>query len=210
MLLQLLFESPITAIIIFGAIVISISIHEAAHAFSAIWLGDNTPKLQKRNTINPLKHLDPWGTLLIVLVGIGWGRPVEFNPYNLKKPRKDTMLIAFAGPLSNILLALSVAFVIGMLTRFGIDLISNPVVSIALSYIVYINIVLAVFNMFPIEPLDGFKVVNGLLPKNLVPQWQETRKYGFIVLIVFLITGAFGRILTPVVDFIMSFIERLF
>lgn len=210
MLLQLLFESPITAIIIFGAIVISISIHEAAHAFSAIWLGDNTPKLQKRNTINPLKHLDPWGTLLIVLVGIGWGRPVEFNPYNLKKPRKDTMLIAFAGPLSNILLALSVAFVIGMLTRFGIDLISNPVVSIALSYIVYINIVLAIFNMFPIEPLDGFKVVNGLLPKNLVPQWQETRKYGFIVLIVFLITGAFGRILTPVVDFIMSFIERLF
>lgn len=210
MLLQLLFESPITAIIIFGAIVISISIHEAAHAFSAIWLGDNTPKLQKRNTINPLKHLDPWGTLLIVLVGIGWGRPVEFNPYNLKKPRKDTMLIAFAGPLSNILLALIVAFLIGMLTRFGIDLISNPIVSIALSYIVYVNIVLAVFNMFPIEPLDGFKVVNGLLPKNLVPQWQETRKYGFIVLIVFLVTGAFGRILTPVVNVIMNFIERLF
>ncbi len=199
MILGLLMQHPIAAIVIFGVIVMAIAIHEAAHAYSAHWLGDDTPKLQGRLTLNPLKHLDPWGTLLIVIVGIGWGKPVQFNPYNLKNPRRDTAIIAFAGPLSNLIMATIAAMLLRIL-----GIASADIVFLILQYLVWLNVALAIFNLLPIDPLDGYKIVAGILPPGLAYQWEETKKFGMVILILLLISGVVGRIVSPAVTIISS------
>ncbi len=201
MLIQQLFTDPIGAIVWLLIIIISISVHEAAHAFSAYWLGDITPKAQKRLTLNPTAHIDPWGLLFIVIAGIGWGRPVQFNPYNLKDPRRDAALIAFAGPLSNIILAF-----LGILLLFFIKLsgFHSVLIITILSQFIFLNIALAVFNMLPLEPLDGFKVVGGILPGSLALQWYETAQYGIYVLLLMLITGAVDKIIYPISKAILN------
>ncbi len=117
-ILSFFIENPIAGLILAILLFLAIGIHEAAHAYSAHWLGDSTPKSQGRLTLNPLKHLDPMGSLLIFLVGFGWGKAVEFNPYNLKNPRVDSALIAFAGPLSNILMAILSSILINKIVQF--------------------------------------------------------------------------------------------
>ena len=201
MLLQEFAKNPINAIIWLLIIIVSLTIHEAAHAYSAYWLGDKTPKAQNRLTFNPKAHIDPWGLLFIVVAGIGWGRPVQFNPYNLKNPRRDTALIAVAGPISNIVLAF-----IAVLSIFVLEtanLVSIDVLNILLQ-VVFLNIALAVFNMLPIEPLDGFKVVGGILPGSLALQWYETAKYGIYLLLFLMISGGIDRIVYPVSRFILN------
>jgi Zn-dependent protease len=183
------------------SIILAITIHEAAHAFTAYKLGDITPKLQGRLTLNPLAHLDPWGTLLIIVARIGWGRPVEFNPNNLRHPKRDSAIIALAGPASNLLLG----FLVTILTNF----IDSGLVNQMLGYFIQLNVFLAIFNLIPIEPLDGFKVVGGLLPRHLYYQWEDTKQYGFIILIILLLTGAAFKIILPVSEVILSF-YRLF
>lgn len=200
MLIQQLFTDPIGAIIWLLIIVISISVHEAAHAYSAYWLGDITPKAQKRLTLNPTAHIDPWGLLFIVIAGIGWGRPVQFNPYHLKDPRRDAALIAVAGPISNVLLAffgILVLFVFNIFGFYSLFIIQT------LSQFVFLNLALAVFNMLPLEPLDGFKVVGGILPGSLALQWYETAQYGIYVLLLMLVTGAVDKIIYPVSNTIL-------
>lgn len=205
MLLQQFFTDPTYVLINLGLVVIAIGIHEAAHAFTAYKLGDITPKLQGRLTLNPLKHIDPLGLLFIAVAGIGWGKPVEFNPYNLKHPVRDAAIIAFAGPLSNILLAI-VSYIILLLTfttDFSPALGGNLIFSILINFIV-LNIALAVFNMVPIDPLDGFKIVGGLLPKDLALRWYETQRYGIYVLLILLATGSIKFIVDPVNYFIVD------
>lgn len=203
MIIDLLFQNPVVGVLLFSFIVIAISVHEAAHAFMANYLGDNTPKSQGRLTLNPLSHLDPWGTLLIVIAGIGWGRPVVFNPFNLKNPRRDTALIALAGPVSNILMAI---LAVSILNFFG----PASFLSAILIPFITLNIALAVFNMIPIDPLDGFKVVAGILPPHLAYQWEDTRKYGLLLLIFILLSGTVERIVFPAVQAIQSLLFRLF
>ena len=194
MLFDTFLSNPVAGVVVLASIIGAISVHEASHAFAAVKLGDSTPKLQGRLTLNPLRHLDPWGTLLLIFAGIGWGKPVQFNPYNLKHPRRDSGLIAFAGPASNIVMAVVVAVVARILP------IQSILILTVVQYFVAINLVLAVFNLLPIEPLDGFKIVSGVLPSYLVHKWEETRRYGIFILIILLITGAFSRIVRPVVD----------
>ena len=201
MLIEQIFTDPISVLITLTIIIISLSVHEAAHAYSAYWFGDITPKLQERLTLNPMAHVDPFGLLFIVLAGIGWGRPVQFNPYNLKNPRRDGAIIAVAGPLSNILLAFLGVVLYIVLSTLG--LIDISVVQILRQFI-FLNIALAVFNMIPLEPLDGFKVVAGLLPGHLALQWHETARYGIYVLLILLITGGIERIIFPVSGFILK------
>lgn len=199
-LLTLLFENPIVALIIFAALVVAIGVHEFAHAYAANKLGDPTPRLQGRLTLNPIKHLDPVGTLLIIVAGIGWGKPVEFNPHYLKKPRTDAAIVAVAGPISNILMASLSAILLYILPAsalaFGVNVI--------LMYFITLNIALAVFNLIPIEPLDGFKILSGVLPPHLSYLLQETRKYGIFVLLILFITGSIDRIVFPLVDIIVK------
>lgn len=205
MILDLFLNNPIVGLIVFGSIVIAIAVHEFAHAYAADKLGDMTPRSQGRVTLNPLSHLDPWGTLLILIVGIGWGRPVMFSPHNLKNPRRDTALIAIAGPVSNIIMAVSAALIFHFINSAGIAMGAfEGAAVLILTYFITINLALAIFNMIPIEPLDGFKVLAGILPPHLAYQWEETRKYGWIALIVLLLTGTLSTIVFPAVDFVRN------
>lgn len=206
MLLSLLFESPLLFALIAGGLVIALTIHEFAHAFVADKLGDPTPTYQGRVTLNPLAHLDPIGTLAILLVGFGWGKPVQFDPFNLKDPKRDTALIALAGPASNVLLAIALAVVYHLLpqTAFFAGLLA-PV----LQFIISINIMLAVFNMVPVYPLDGSKILQAILPpENALAYEQFMHRYGSIVLLMLIVpwagTSPVHSLITPIISFIMG------
>lgn len=207
MLINLLFQSPETFFAIFTALIVAVTVHEFSHAAAAERLGDPTPRLQGRLTLNPLAHLDPIGTLFILFTGFGWGRPVQFDPYNLENPRRDAAVISFAGPLSNI----AVASIASIIIRFGLSPFS-PIAFLAplLYFLIQLNVVLAIFNLIPIHPLDGGKILVGLLPpKDASKADLFMNKYGLIVLIllVFPILGGASPVslfLSPVVRFLVN------
>ena len=189
------------------AFLISGSFHEFAHAWAAHRLGDDTAAREGRLTVNPIPHIDPVGLIFLALmavtgIGIGWMKPVPVNPYNLRHPRRDNMLIALSGPVSNIILA--AVFVLFFKLAPGLFTESNPV-SRLLWIFLFLNILLAAFNLIPIAPLDGSKIVEGLLPEDLAEAWTRTYRFGFLILIILFITGILWRIL----EFIMGFISLL-
>lgn len=188
------------------ALVIAITIHEFSHALVADRLGDPTPRSQGRLSLNPLRHLDPIGTIMIFLVHFGWGKPVQIDPYNLKNPKRDELLISLAGPASNLLLAALLSLIIRFFPL-------NNLSGIIIYTIIQLNVVLAVFNLIPIPPLDGSKIFLNLLPNNTSSQWQETfDRYGFILLIIFLFipiingTTLVSIIITPIINIILNFL----
>jgi len=193
-LLGLLFQSPIVFFLVIAALVISISIHEFSHAFVTTSLGDPTPKYQGRVTLNPKSHIDPLGLIFLVIGGFGWGRPVMFNELNLKNPKRDRALIAFAGPLSNFIVAVVFSLLLKILGLGGI-------LGTFLYLVIIYNLLLGIFNLIPIHPLDGFKVVSGLLPNNLAYQWEQTRKWGIYILLFLILTGTVGNVVGPFLDF---------
>ena len=197
-MLGTLFSNPLSFFILFFCLIFSITIHEFAHAWTAYRLGDSTPKYQGRVTLNPLSHIDPIGLLLLVLAGFGWGRPVEYDLYSLKHPKRDVLLISLAGPLSNFIIAFCF-LIIGKFIGFNV----------VISQLVNLNLVLGVFNLLPIHPLDGFKVVTGLLPYNLAYRWQDLENYGIYILLIFIFTDAFKYTVLPIVSIILSFMNFL-
>ena len=206
-MIGLLFQNPLTFFIIALLLIIVISIHEFAHAFVADRLGDPTPKLAGRLTLHPLAHLDPIGTLLILFAGFGWGKPVPFDPFNLRNPNKDSALISLAGPLSNITMAIIGALVFRFMEWVPFILFGPVIVEIVSTFI-YFNVLLAVFNLIPIHPLDGFKVVAGRLSKHYYHEWMELERYGMILLLL-LILPIFGtapvvNLVGPIVRFIIG------
>jgi len=169
-----------------------LAVHEAAHAYVANLLGDGTARLAGRMTLNPIVHLDPIGTVMLLLFGFGWGKPVPINPYHLRNYRRDSALIALAGPLSNFILAGLLA-IIFHLSGGGV---------LILAFLVQLSVVLGVFNLLPFGPLDGFKVVAGLLPANLARDFEQTSQLGIVVLLFLLLTPAFSNIVGTPVTFI--------
>jgi Zn-dependent protease len=161
MILNLLFDQPILFLAWTGAILAAITIHEFSHALMADVLGDSTAKREGRLTLNPLAHLDPMGTILLLLVGFGWGRPVPFNPYNLKNQKWGPALVAGAGPFSNLIMAI----VFGFILRFasGLDLGPENLGIKFLAMLVFLNLILMAFNLIPVPPLDGSKVLFAFL-----------------------------------------------
>lgn len=195
-----LFADPQLFIIFTLSLASAITVHEFAHAFAADHLGDPTPRLQGRLSLNPLVHLDPFGTLMLFLVGFGWGRPVVFDPFNLRNPKRDSAIISLAGPTANIILAILASIVLRFI--FGPLLISK-----FLEILIYLNILLAVFNLIPVHPLDGFKIVEGALSHENAIKWGKLERYG-LILMAFLILPLFGKppihqILNPVLDFLL-------
>ena len=206
LIVQLLTINPLLALAFILGLIFAITVHEFAHALVAYRLGDPTAKLAGRLTLNPVAHLDPIGTLALLLVGIGWGKPTPFDPYNLRNIKRDSALISVAGAASNFLLAalLSLPYLIAYYTgnlslRFG-------TVYELLSMIIGINVLLGVFNLIPVSPLDGFKVLAGLLPKDWYRDFVATERYGIFILLLLIITGAIGRILFPLVSFILAYL----
>lgn len=209
-LISLLFSNPIAFFILAAILVMAITVHEFAHAWMADRLGDPTPRHQDRLTLNPLAHLDPIGTAMIFLIGFGWGRPVMFDPYNLKNPVKDTALVALAGPVSNLLLAALIAVLIPFASGILGDQISQTIGFFAIFY----NVMLAIFNLVPVHPLDGGKIIVALLPHQLSLEYESfMQKFGTIVLIALIFpwsgTSAVSALITPIINIVVSFYEVL-
>lgn len=207
MYLLSLFSNPEITLFRLIAIVIAVTVHEFAHAKSADYLGDPTADSMGRVSLNPLAHLDPLGSILFLLIGFGWGKPVPFDPYNLENPRRDAALISFAGPASNIVMAL-------ITTPFIYMLGSGSLLSLFLSIFVSINIILAIFNLLPFAPLDGFKIFGGLLSDEQAEQWYSLERYGIIFLMFFIFPFAGGRsmldmFISPVITFLLNLLLPL-
>lgn len=190
-MLPLLFSNPFAFVIIFGGIIIAIGIHEAAHCFMADYLGDPTPRAMGRLSLNPLNHLDPLGTLVILVTGaFGWGKPSPFDPYNLRDPRRDTALIALAGPASNIILAILLSSIF--------RLVPIPYTLNAILYsLISLNVNLALFNLIPLPPLDGSKIFTS---RPLISNPQTS----YIILIILLVSGIIPSLLSPISNFILN------
>lgn len=185
------------------ALVVAVTVHEFAHAWMATFLGDPTARMQGRLSLNPLKHLDPVGTIMLFMAGIGWGKPVPYDPRHLKKPLRDGALIALAGPLSNLLVVFVLAVPFRMLISFA-DPYSFSIT--LLETVITLNLVLMIFNLMPIPPLDGSKVVFSILPPRFHPILYRYRNYGYGVLILVLLSphlfgiSVLGRVISPVVE----------
>lgn len=185
-LISILFTNPLAFVLIALILVAAIAIHEFAHAWVADRLGDPTPRVQGRVTINPLAHLDPMGTVLLFLIGFGWGKPVMFDPYNLKNPVRDTAIIAAAGPASNLIMAALLAVVIPILINMAPG--TSPILYFILSTSIYYNCMLAIFNLLPLHPLDGGKILSALLPPTTALEYDRFMyRYGQLVLLALII-----------------------
>jgi Zn-dependent protease len=199
-MLDVLFASPIFFAIWAVSLVIAVTVHEFSHAWIADFLGDPTARLAGRKTLNPLSHLDPLGTLALFIAHIGWGKPVPVDPYNLENPKRDNMLISFAGPASNLLLATALSLAGKFLF---------PQLVFLLLPLITLNVGLAVFNLLPIPPLDGSKILFGLLPPHLADQYEDfTGQAGILLLLLFLIPfggqSLAGLIILPIINRILS------
>ena len=164
-------------------LIIAFTVHELAHALTADYLGDPTPRRMGRITLNPLKHLDPSGTILRIVAGFGWAKPVMVNPMNMRgNPRTSMAIVAAAGPLSNLVMAVMAA----VFFRVGLVSFTQPTgafsASFLLSEFIWINLVLAFFNLIPIPPLDGSKILFAILPAELVYRLRPLEQFGFLIL----------------------------
>jgi len=191
------------------ALVIGITIHEYSHALAADRLGDPTPRSLGRLSLNPLRHLDPLGTLMIFILRFGWGKPVPIDTYNLKNPRRDELVIALAGPVSNLILA----SILSLTSNF---IPQNFLILSFFFTLIQINIILALFNLLPIPPLDGSKIFLNLLPVDTSLKWQETfDRYGIIILLITLFIPIYNNktlidlILTPAINLVSGFLLPL-
>lgn len=194
-------------------IIFAITVHEAAHGYAAKYFGDLTAEKLGRISLNPLKHIDPFGTILlpaltVMLGGIlfGWAKPVPVNFANLRNPKKDMLWVAAAGPASNFAMAIFWAMVIHF--SVAVPTLSEPMALMGKAG-VSINVVLMVLNLLPLPPLDGGRIAVSLLPNHLAQPFSQIERYGFFILIALLFTGVLNKILDPFISFAYRIIFSL-
>lgn len=204
-----LFTNPVSVIFYFAGLFIAIAVHECAHAWVADRLGDPTPRLDGRITLNPLAHLDISGLLFMLFFGFGWGKPVQYDPYNLKNPRRDGAYIALAGPLSNIIFALLLSISLYLFNLFGFSLLS-AIGHVVFPPLIVLNLTLSIFNLIPIHPLDGFGIVEGFLPRDQAADWTQLRRYGMIFLLALIIPLGSRSMLDVIMQPVLQFVVPLF
>ncbi|MCL2789805.1 MAG: site-2 protease family protein [Desulfobulbus sp.] len=179
----------------------ALTVHELAHGYVAWRLGDPTAKHLGRLTLNPFKHLDPLGVLAFVIMKIGWAKPVPVNPHYFRNPQRGMLLVALAGPAANVALAVVSAALIHLFVALRLPFFFLQPVVIMLAASVWINIMLAAFNCIPIPPLDGSKVLMGLLPPSAARSFAKMEPFGFLVLLALFYTGVIGWVLMPIIRF---------
>jgi len=200
----------------FAVLILSLSVHEASHAWSAERLGDTTARMLGRVSLNPAVHVDPIGTILFPLIGMlsgapifGWAKPVPVNILNLRGNWKQKyMLIAAAGPASNVVLATVAALILGIVHGSADPFVSNPVRDFLVA-MVELNVLLAVFNMVPLPPLDGGNVLAGVLRGGVAEMYERIRPYGFLILYGLLFSGVLWRVIGPPYNAILSALRPL-
>lgn len=211
-MISLLFNNPLSFLFFLLGLLVAVTIHEFAHAWMADKLGDPTPRLNDRLTPNPLAHLDPIGTVLPILlmfsrspIVFGWGKPVPIDPYNFQNPRRDTASVALAGPASNLILAIILSLIL------KIPLITHYSLLITLFVpIITLNVSLAIFNLLPIPPLDGAKILLGFLPKTWGVKLEESLSQYGVFLLIILIFPFFGgvslavKLIWPIIEGILG------
>lgn len=178
----------IGTLIIIALLIMSIVVHEVSHGVVADALGDPTARLQGRLTLNPVSHIDPVGSIFVPLIMLllpgnfifGWARPVPYNPYNLRNQRWGEAIVAAAGPIVNIIIAI----LAGMLIRFGIGTLPGSLIEVA-SFVVLMNLILAIFNLIPIPPLDGSKILFAILPQTMQRLRIELERFSFVLVLIF-------------------------
>lgn len=181
------------------ALLIALTIHEYAHARVAVALGDPTPKALGRVTLNPLSHLDPIGLIMLWLVQFGWAKPVPINPNNFTDWKRGTRMVSLAGPVANIILSLIMAILFTGLIKAGIMDSSSWLANVIRLTYIY-NIIFAVFNMLPIPPLDGSKVLSSFLPNEIAWRYESIEQYGIFIILGLSWLGVIWAILSPVAD----------
>ena len=194
-------------LISFGLLLLAMSVHECAHGWVAFKLGDNTAKSLGRLTLNPLAHIDPFGTVILPLLIFiasggrfifGAAKPVPINYLSLRNPRRDMLWIGLSGPVANLLFAIALSIVLPLFAFMG------PVFSFILQMLIIINVVLGIFNLIPIPPLDGSRIVMGLLPRDLAYKYSRIEPYGFFIIMLLIMLGLFQALVWPMVGLILN------
>jgi len=194
----------------------SVIVHEYSHGYVAMKCGDDTAYLMGRLTFNPLVHIDIVGTVILPIICVysrlpifGWAKPVPVNPFRLKDPEKDMVKVAIAGPLANIMLVILSVLFFKLIISVGFisSILPMALVSKMMWYFISLNVILAIFNMVPIPPLDGSKVLAGFLPRHLAIEYEKISKYGFYILIALLFTGGIRFVLLPPFYFAIRLVE---
>lgn len=210
------------AVILFGCLVVAVILHEISHGVAALWLGDDTAKRAGRLTLNPISHIDPFGSLVLPALGalsglpvIGYAKPVPVDPRRLRHPRRDMVLVSLAGPCSNFLLMAGAALVARWMFDQGrglggaIDATTSDLLLEIVFFFAIVNLLLGVFNLLPVPPLDGSALLERLLPTEWLPAWYRFRPYGLLVIfgLVFF-TGIVGTIIDPFYQALYDFVVR--
>ena len=195
--------TPQEYILIAFAALIAITLHELAHGYTAYKLGDNTAKERGRLTLNPIKHIDPIGLLALIVIHIGWAKPVPINPMNFHSRKSGTILVSIMGPFTNLMLA--VVFAVLFKITYGLDVY----LSFFFQYGIILNIGLAVFNLLPLPPLDGSKIVASLLPIKLERLFYKYQRYLSLIVLILYLTGIIRIAIVPVMQIIYNAIIGL-
>lgn len=197
-------------------VLIAITFHEFAHAFAADKLGDDTPRRQGRLSLNPLDHLDPVGSIMLLFAGFGWGKPVEIDSRNFNRDislDKANAIVSIAGPLMNFVLAIVFALIYGAINKFlNVQIVTSQTLQIIMTIILYtisINVGLGVFNLIPLPPLDGSKVIKPFLPHNAKIWFENREEIFYIVFVVLWITNIAGAIISPIIRIVFQAIMNL-
>lgn len=209
------------ALILFGCLVVAIILHELCHGVAAAWLGDDTARRAGRLTLNPVPHIDPFGSIVLPAMGalaglpiVGYAKPVPIDPSRLRRPRRDMLIVSLAGPACNLVLCVIAAVVCRWLVRNGAPLVSSfgaagpdLLVQVVFAFAV-VNLLLGLFNLLPIPPLDGSAVIEPFLPREWLPAWYRFRPYGLLVVfaLVFMIPGLIEAIVSPFSNALARFV----